>query len=276
VRIREATLFLLALLAACAGTKPGGGGGIVTLVPSFADDVYALGAGSQLVAVSSFTDDRRAAALPRVADASSVDTEDIVALRPSLVLGIPAQARLVEPLHRAGLRVVLLDDDGYEQIFANLLTIGGLTGRQDEAASTVSRLKRETEALQARASRFAWHPRVFVVLQAVPVWTAGTGSYISKLLTLAGGRNAVALRAPYLQYSAESLVLDQPDALVSDRVARLGAALDREPWRSLRAVRLGRVFEAEPDLLERPGPQYNDAIAWLLDRLSTIAKRPNR
>ncbi len=113
VQIRAATHFSALLAGACASRSgAGAGGGIVTLVPSFADDVYVLGAGRQLAAVSAFTDDPRAAALPRVADSSSVDAEEIVALRPSLVIGIPSQARLVEPLRRAHLHVVLLSDDG--------------------------------------------------------------------------------------------------------------------------------------------------------------------
>jgi iron complex transport system substrate-binding protein len=273
VQIRASTLFLVALLVGCAASKPAAGGGIVTLVPSFADDVYALGAGRQLAAVSAFTDDPRAAALPRVSDANSVDAEAIVALRPELVLGIPSQARLAEPLRRAGLRVVLLSDDGYDQIFANLSTIGALTGRAKEAQATISRLQRETAGLQQRAQRFAWHPRVFVVLQAAPIWTAGTSSYISRLIAIAGGRNAAQLKTPYAQYSAETLVSNQPDVLIADRIAKLDAVLDRQPWRSLRAARLGRVYEAQPDLLERPGPQYNDAIRWLIARLEPIARR---
>ena len=171
----------------------GPSGGIVTLVPSFADDLYALGAGRELVAVSAFTDDRRAVALPRVADATGVDVEAIVALRPRLVLGIPSQARATEPLRRAHLRVVLLSDDGYDRIFENLRAIGALAGRQREATGTIARLQRETARLRERAQRFAWQPRVFVVLQTAPIWTAGGGSYISKLISLAGGRNAAAI-----------------------------------------------------------------------------------
>jgi iron complex transport system substrate-binding protein len=278
VQIRAATLFIALLAGACAsGPGAGGGGGIVTLVPSFADDVYALGAGRQLAAVSAFTDDPRAAALPRVADSSSVDAEEIVALRPSLVIGIPSQARLVEPLRHAHLHVVLLPDDGYDRIFTNLQTIGGLAGRRREAASLVARLQQETAKLHARTLRFAWHPRVFIVLDSAPVWTAGAGSYISKLVTIAGGRNAAAdLGAAYAPYSSEALLEDRPDVLIADRATHLQAALDREPWRSLQAVRLRRVYSIDSNLLERPGPHYNDAIRWLLDRLSPIASRGSR
>ena len=45
-------------------------------------------------------------------------------------------------------------------------------------------------------------------------------------------------------------------------------ALAAQPWRSLRAVQAGRVYVlADADILERPGPRYNDGLAWLIARL---------
>ncbi len=270
-----------ALLCACATHSTAGGAEsahrvagrrIVALVPSFADDIYAIGAGSQLVAVSAFTDAPHATRLPRVADATSVDAEAILVLRPSLVIGIPSQERLTEPLRRAQVRVVLLPDDSYASIFENLQTIGDLTGRRREAAATIAGLRRETAHLHARTKAFARNPSVFVVLGSGPIWTAGSNSYITTLIALAGGRNAASdLHAAYGQYSAEALVRNQPDVLVADAATHLAAALDREPWRSLRAVRLGHVYAVDPDLIERPGPSYNEGLHWLLDRLTPLA-----
>lgn len=79
------------------------------------------------------------------------------------------------------------------------------------------------------------------------------------------------MSAAYGQYSAETLLAQQPDAIVADRSAQLPSLLTREPWRSLRAVAKHRVYEIDSDLLERPGPRYNDAIAWFIDRLEPIA-----
>ncbi len=114
--------------------------------------------------------------MPRVADATSVDAEAIVALHPTVVVGIPAQSRFTEPLRRAGVRVVLLPDDTYEAIFTNLERIGALTGREREAAATVRRLQHETAELHAQTRGFARRPSVFVVLGNGPIWTAGAGS----------------------------------------------------------------------------------------------------
>jgi ABC-type Fe3+-hydroxamate transport system substrate-binding protein len=271
----------VALLCACAAhstagnpesSNPGAGRRLVTLVPSFADDVYAIGAGSQLVGVSAFTDSPQAKKLPRVADSSSVDAEAILTLRPSAVIGIPAQARLIEPLRRVGIRVVLLPDDAYESIFENLQRIGVLTGRSREAGAVVARLKRETALLHARTKSYVRRPSVFVVLGSGPIWTAGSDSYITTLIVLAGGTNAASdLHAAYGQYSAEALLRRQPDVLVADAATHLDAELDREPWRSLRAVRLHRVYAVDPDLIERPGPSYNEGLRWLVDHLAPLA-----
>ncbi len=275
------TLILCAMLCACASHSPGNDAEspnrrdqrtVVTLVPSFADDIYAIGAGSQLVAVSAFTDAPQAKELPRVADSSSVDSEAILGLRPGVVIAIPAQERLIQPLLRAHVRVVLLADDSYGEIFENLQTIGTLTGRRREAGVTIARLRLQTARLHARTKRYLRHPSVFVVLGGSPIWTAGSDSYITTLVALAGGTNAASdLRAAYGQYSAEALVRRQPDLLVADAATHLGSMLDREPWRSLRAVRLGRVYSIDPDLIERPGPSYNKGLKWLVDRLMPLA-----
>jgi iron complex transport system substrate-binding protein len=270
-----------ALLYACTShpnatgsgsSAAGGARRIVTLVPSFADDVYAIGAGSQLVGVSSFTDAPQAKGLPRVADASNVDAEAIVALRPSVVIGIPAQARLTAALTHARVRVVLLADDSFASIFDNLETIGALSGHSVEAKRTIARLRRETAALHARTAGYVRRPSVFIVLGSGPIWTAGADSYITTLIALAGGTNAAGdLHAAYAQYSAEALLRRQPDVLVADAALHLDAMTDREPWRSLRAVRLGHVYPVDPDLIERPGPSYNDGVRWLIDRLTPLA-----
>jgi ABC-type Fe3+-hydroxamate transport system substrate-binding protein len=245
---------------------------VVALIPSIAEDLYAVGAGPQVVAVSAFTDLPQARNLPRVGDANGIDAERIVALRPDLVIGIPSQTRQVEPLRRAGLRVVLLPDDTYDEIFKNLRAIGELTGHRTEATATIGRLQRETAQLQARTHRFARRPSLFVVLGSGPIWTAGSTSYISTLIDLAGGVNAAGdLHAAYSEYSAEALLRAAPDMLISDPAVHLDAVLDREPWRSLRAVTLHRVYSMDPRLVLQPGPNYNQGLRWLIGRLTPLA-----
>jgi iron complex transport system substrate-binding protein len=246
---------------------------IVALAPFVTDDAYATGCGSNLVGVSSFTDDARARSLPRVADVFSVDAERIVALRPDVAIGIRSQARQTEALRHAGVDVVLLDDDGFARIFTNLRAIGTLCGRSAHAAATVSNLQRTTAALHAQTRAFRRKPSVFVVLGNAPIWTAGNSSFVASLIALAGGSNAAAgLESAYAQYSAEALLRAQPDAIVVDPLAHLDTALTTAPWNQLQAVRAHHVFVVRPAaMLVEPGPNYNDGIRWLIQRLRPIA-----
>jgi ABC-type Fe3+-hydroxamate transport system substrate-binding protein len=265
-----ALVFGLVLLAAA----PVRGPRIVLLVPSMAEDAFALGA--NVVAVSRFTDDMpQAATLPKVADFQSVDVETIVRLHPDAVVGIPPQARLTEPLRRAGIRVVLIPDDTYEDIFRDLSEIGAISGRSAQAARVIGDLRQETARLTASVKRRS-RPSVFFALGTGPIWTVGPHSYIATLVELAGGRNAANdLATAYGEYSEEALLRAQPDAIVAGRETDLHDVLGREPWKSLRAVREGHVFIISDtriaNALYRPGPRYNEGLRWLIEQLSSLS-----
>ena len=271
----------LALLVACAPTrvaKPSNAlekPRIVSLVPSFTEDLFAIGAGSEVVGVSAFSDTPTAArALPRVSDFSSVDVEKIVALRPTVVVGIPSLARLVQPLRRVGIDVRLLGDDNFDDIYRVISVLGAASERTTQAGHLIARLRDQTRRLHARTRTFSHHPSVFVVLGTGPIWTAGAGSYVGRLIALAGGRDAAEdLRTPWGEYSAEALVRAQPDAIVAGSESHLKSVLNREPWRSLRAVREHHVYLLrDSDLLFRPGPRYNEGLLWLIQHLTPLSR----
>jgi iron complex transport system substrate-binding protein len=246
---------------------------IVSLVPSFTEDLFAVGAGSSVVGVSQYTDyPPEAKRLPQVSSFASINAERVVALHANLAIGIPAQDRLAGDLRRANVRVMLLRDDTFPDIFTDLDAIGSETGHQAQARALIARLRARTNELVRSVKRRARKPSVFVVLGVAPVYTVGRGSYIATLISMAGGRNAAAdVNAPYARYSAEALVARQPDALVVDPDVRLSDVLGEPPWNALRAVKAHRVYTL-PDaaILERPGPRYNDGLAWLIATLQKV------
>jgi iron complex transport system substrate-binding protein len=241
---------------------------IVSLMPSLTEDLFAIGAGPQVVGVSQFTDrPAAAAALPAVASFASVDAERIVRLHPGLVVGISAQAALVAGLRHAGLRIELLRDDSFDDLFATLARLGVLSGHPGEAARLAKALHRRTAQLVARVPA-APRPRTFVVLGVAPIYTVGERSYIARLIELAGGVDAARIPDAYARFGPEALVALQPDAIVADRTSGLANALAHPPWNALAAVRAGHVYILDDaDILERPGPRYNQGLAWLIARL---------
>jgi ABC-type Fe3+-hydroxamate transport system substrate-binding protein len=244
---------------------------IVSLIPSLTEDLFAIGAGPLVVGVSEYSDfPRAAAALPVVANASSANVERIVQLRPDVVVGIASQTAAAADVRRAGIRTVLLDDNGFDDIFRDIESLGLLSGRVEEAHGLTDRLRARTTALMRTVRKRAQPLRVFVVLGTGPIFTVGDASYVSKLIVLAGGVNAAQLGSSYGAYSAEALLALQPDVLVADSSVQLQSVLDRPPWNALRAVREHRVAVLpDPAILERPGPRYNDGLAWLIRILNT-------
>jgi len=281
---RLATCVAIAALATLAACGPRGAPRaspathphrIVSLVPSMTEDVFAVGAGTDVVGVSVFTDyPPQAKHLPVVATYASIATERIVALHADLALGIVSQSRQAGDLRRAGIPVTLLHDDSFDDIFTDIRTVGVVTGHEREASALIASLRAHTARLLRTVPHREHTPSLFVVLGAAPVYTVGKRSYIATLIGMAGARNAAGdIDAPYARYSAEALVARQPDALIVDPDVHLDAVLNRPPWNALRAVRRKHVYTL-PDaaILERPGPRYNEGLAWLI-RTAASASR---
>jgi iron complex transport system substrate-binding protein len=267
--VRAFALAVALAIAGCASAAPSRVDlprRIVSLIPSLTEDLYAIGAGPMVVGVSQYTDYPKAAtALPVISSFASADVERIVRLRPDVVVGITSQTAPAADIRKSGIRTVLLNDDGFDNIFGNIEALGLLTGRDDAARALTDHLRGRTTALMRTVRKRSAPLRAFVVLGTGPIFTVGAGSYIAKLLELAGGVNAAHLQAAYGAFSAEALVAMQPDVLIADPSIQLQSVLDRPPWNALRAVREHRIaYLPDPAMLERPGPRYNDGLAWLI------------
>ncbi len=256
-------------IVAAAPSAPAPRPRIVSLVPSLTETLFAIGAGPQVVGVSQFTDyPPEAASLPVVSSFATIDAERIVRLRPDAVVGIAAQAARLGELRRLGFAPALVPDDTFEDIFTDIDVLGRISGHSAQARALAARLRARTAALVARVPK-GRRPTCFVVIGNAPLFTVGDRSYIAHLITLAGGRNAARdLPSAYGRYSEEALLRDQPDVIVADRASGIASVLDRAPWSALRAVKAHRVYILDDAaLLERPGPRYNDGLAWLIEAL---------
>ena len=271
--VRALVLVAVLALGACASAAPAHDDvphRIVSLIPSLTEDLFAIGAGRSVVGVSEFTDyPPQAKSLPVVGGFAAIDPERIVSLKPDVVVGIASQTAQAADVRRAGIRTVLLHDDGFDDIFRNIEALGLLTARIDAARALNDRLRERTLALMKTVRKRDRPLRVFVVLGVGPIYTVGDSSYIGKLIRLAGGSNAATLADAYGMYSAEALLAAQPDVIVADPTVQLPSVLDRPPWSALRAVRARRIaYLPDPAILERPGPRYNEGLAWLIATLN--------
>jgi iron complex transport system substrate-binding protein len=240
---------------------------IVSLVPNITDDVYSLGAGDDVVGISDFTEyPAEARSKPVVGTITDPSIEAIVALRPDLILGTPYanNQNALDALQRLGIPVFLIDPHGVEGILRSLTALGSALNRQAEAAALVSRLNQRIDAVRARVQG---KPvvRVFMPVSYDPVFTIGRGSYITELVSLAGGRSITDdLKQEWPETSLEAVIARAPEALLMLRGGSTTlASLEKRPgWKLLPAVRNRRVYYVDKRI-DFPSPVAIDALEEL-------------
>jgi iron complex transport system substrate-binding protein len=244
---------------------------IVCLIPSVVDDVYSLGAGQNVVAISDFTKYPAAAkSKPSIGLPMSPSLEAIVALHPDLVVGSGKINNIesVRQLTSYGIAVFMLDPHGLQGVYTSLLILGSALNREDSAHALVVRLKEREGEVRARAAQHS-PIRVFMPVWYDPIVTIGKGSFISELVETAGARSITNdISQEWPQVSLEAVIARKPDALLLVRSGKFSLRdLQQRPgWNTLAAVRTGRVFYLD-DRVEYPSPVAFDALEDLAKQL---------
>jgi iron complex transport system substrate-binding protein len=198
--------------------------------------------------------------------------EAIVALHPDLVLaGEINTPEEVNSLQQLGLTVYYLPNPTtLEGMFANLETVGQLTGHSSAAATLVNSLKLRVAAVDARIKPVTSRPTVYYELDATDPtkpYTAGPGTFVDLLIARAGGNNVgKSLTSQWAQISMEQLVVANPSIIILGDSA-YGTTPDslkqRTGWGGLAAVQNGQIYPFDDNLVSRPGPRLVDGLEAL-------------
>jgi len=268
---------LIAMMSSCAphpppSSGPAGEPRLISLAPSLTEIAYAVGCGPYLVGDTAYDDYPAAArALPHVGDVRTADLERVAQLRPTGVLALHDEEAEASPIeHRLGVPVEYLPNRDLRDLDDDIIGVGRACRRQAQAAKLKDLLDHRIAAIRARALKSASHSRVLYLL-GLPGYAAGPHSFLNDMIVAAGGVNVAASAVePYPDLSAEAIVKMDPDVIIVARDTPFGAdARAREPWRSLRAVRLGRVLRPpSDDIMERDGPRIVDGLDWLQKTLA--------
>lgn len=240
---------------------------IVSLVPAITEMLFAIGAGPQVVAVSSYDEfPPEVKALPKVGALLDPDTERILATRPDLVVVYGSQSELHEQLQRAGLRAFSYRHGGIATTLDTIRELGAATGHRQESESLVSSLQARLDAVRQRV-RGRPPPRTLLVFERQPgtlrdIYASGGEGFLHDMLNIAGGRNVFAdVSRESVQPSIETLLARAPDVILEVRATGLIEkipAAERDAWAALSsvpAVKNGHVHLMTGDYLVVPGPR---------------------
>lgn len=250
---------------------------IISLAPSITEILFVLGLERNIVGITTCCDyPAGTEKIEKVATFSGqANLERILILKPDIVFSTRLeQAPLVEKLKRLGLRVILIYPRTLNELFASILKIGELTQTEKKAYALVNKMKQKIEKIRERVKAIPdkQRPKVFVELCADPLMTAGAGSFVDELITLAGGKNiAKDTKRPYSQFSPEVVVKGNPDYIILGYMQTqesLELILQRMGWGNINAVKNRKIIaDINPDLFLRPGPRIVEGLEQLHSKL---------
>ena len=241
---------------------------IVSLVPALTEMLFAIGAGPQVVAVSSYDEfPPQVKSLPRVGALLDPDMERILALRPDLVVSYGSQTDVQAQLGRAKIRVFSYRHAGLNGVFATLKELGAAVGRTAESERLSQEIRTGLDGIQARV-RGRPRPRTLLVFERDPaslrgVYVSGGVGFLHEMLGIAGGVNVFAdIARESVQPSVETMLARAPEVILEVRATGLLAAADvtqaKRVWGALAsvpAVQQGRILILTGDHLVVPGPR---------------------
>jgi iron complex transport system substrate-binding protein len=239
-------------------------------MPSVVDDVYALGAGADVIAVTDYTKyPAEARTKPSVGSILAPSMETILSLHPDLVLGSADMSRTetLQQLERLGIVVFMISTHGVEGIYRSIRSLGQALNREDSARELVTRLHGREAAVRQQVNG---KPVVSILMPVGydPILTIGKHAFITELIEIAGGRSITGdLDQDWPQVSLEAVLARAPEALLLIRGSRMSMEKIRgQPgWDNLPAVKNNRVYYVD-DRINLPSPVAFDALEELANQ----------
>jgi iron complex transport system substrate-binding protein len=203
-----------------------------------------------------------------VSDSWSAQAGQILAVRPDLVIAsVPYQMESVAEILKAGVRFLGLAPSTLADIYFDISAIAGIMGVAERGQRVVAEMRNAIEDVRSRCTSTAPRPRVFCEEWGKPI--IASQRWVSELIEAAGGEF---LGEPGKTTSAEHVADANPDVVLAawcgagDRVP-LEKIVEQRGWSELPAVREGRVFCINDELLNTPATSLMQglrAIAWAL------------
>jgi len=260
---------------------------VVSLYPSVTESLVQMGISDELVGVSShchlYVKNLKKVS---VSSATEVNYKRLEQIRPDLVLTTTGiQREMAKALHSKGYKVFPIPVSwSLYGIIANVLLIGALVGREEEAQSLGQRLAGELEASRVELKQ-EQRPRVYIELWPNKYSTTmGSLSFINDLVYAAGGCNIFFQKAlAYFTADFQDVAAANPNIMFflfgtrrEMKETDIPSLIAKRGWDAVEARQKGKiVVSLEGDLpLTDSGPSGIKNVRLLSEKLREFGMLP--
>ena len=275
LRLAIATLVSLLLTALPTAQAPARPQRIISLIPAVTEILFAIGAGPQVVAVSSFDDyPPEVKNLQRVGALLDPDLERILSLRPDLVVVYGSQLDLMKQLERAGIPAYNYRHAALPDVSRTIREVGDRIGHTAEAEALIKKIDAQMTSIRQRVSSRARPRTMLVVGREIGalrgIYASGGYGFLHDMLETAGGDDVFAdVKRESVQATTELILARKPEVILEIRAGAAEAgsiASEIAVWRALAsvpAVRNGRVQFIVDQRTVVPGPRIAEGTELL-------------
>jgi iron complex transport system substrate-binding protein len=250
---------------------------IISLSPTATEMLYAIGAGSQVVAVDEYSNfPAEAVALGTTLSGFEPNIEAISSYSPDLVIVSYDPGTLVEQLGTLNIPVFVAGAAmSLENVYEQIEQLGVLTGHSQAAIEVSKTLQTGIEDAVASV-KFSEPPLSYYYELDNTYYSVTSNTFVGQIFNLFGMRNIadnVESGNDYPQLSAEVIVSSDPDFIfLADTKCCAQDATTvaaRDGWGGLKAVTANQIVELDDDVASRWGPRVLDLITAIRDAVAT-------
>lgn len=240
---------------------------VVSMAPNITETIYQLGIERKLVGRTDYCDyPEEALSIGSVGTMRSPDIEKIISLEPDVVI---ASTHFSEEANKQltdlGVKVVVLYEE-YEidGVYPIIEKIGTILNVNEAATVAVNDMKTSISETKTRIEGLD-NPDVYYVVGYGEYgdYTAGGDTFVGQIITMAGGNN-IAQEVSGWSYSLESLVEADPDIIIISEDMKVDFEAS-ENYKDLTAVKNGKVYGIDKNLLERQGYRNAEGLKTLAE-----------
>ena len=253
---------------------------IVSLSPTATEDLFAIGAGKQVVAVDNQSNYPASAPKTKLSGYTP-NAEAVAAYRPDLVVVSFDANHIVESLGKLKIPVLVEPTAAtLAQAYGQLTALGKATGHISGAGAVVATMKKQLAAIVASTPHGS--PPVTVYDELEPdLYSVTSRTFIGRLFTMLGLKDiadaADKTGSGYPQLSQEYVVVADPQLIVlADTICckQSQATLDkRAGWGTIAAIKNGGVLAVDDDVASRWGPRVVDFVRAVAAKVKEIEKK---
>ena len=242
---------------------------VISLAPSVTETLFALGAGDEVVGVSTYCDyPPEVTKITRVGNFLTPNIEQIIALKPDVIIGVPTPGNEepVKTLRSLGFKIVIVPADTVEQTRTSIAMIAHALARDADGRKLIEQFDARLTAVRQRL-RGAPLRRVLMVVGQKPLVAVGSGTFQDELIRMAGGINvAGATKLAWPHLNLEAVIAWAPQVIIDTSMGTEENPQVLKFWKqfpSLPAVREQRLHAYRSYQLLRPGPRIPEALGMI-------------